>query len=157
MAPNRLRFTTLTYPNLQENDLLAFFYFTAITLRGVATVKNPTITVGVNEMPFIHTSLTLIINDDMGNVVQQTTKEVVINSGSAQATIDTAPNDPSENEMENVNTTSFIVEVPAPGVYTYHIIEKGYYNLVNKEDGRIYNVNTSSTYEFEMREDIFYL
>ena len=152
LTPNRLKFLTIHYPQFEENDLLVFFYFTAITLLGVATNKYPTVTVGVNAVPFLTTTLTLIINDTMGNVVQNTTKEVVIDSGSVTAKVQTG-----EDEEGLVATTTFTVYVPAPGHYTYHVVQKGYYNLVNKEEGRIYNVITSSPYRFEMRDDIFYL
>jgi hypothetical protein len=147
---NTIQFTGIQYPDgLTENDIIGQFYFTKFNLLGAAGTKNPSINVTVPPSFYYVYELLLIVRDESG-VIVYTEKQVC--KPNENSTIDQIVNSGSER-IRGVEKT-FTVEVPEPGKYSYNIVTKTIYTLINGET--ISNSYSSESYSFSISDAVFY-
>jgi len=153
---NTLQLLNITYPGgLDVNDVLTTFYFTDVTLTGIAFTKNPIIMVEVNNMSFIYSSNAIFtVYDSDGNVVQKKEYPVtrIVEEDGSLKTGTNAYGFP----VTGLGTVECKVVVPEPGTYTYNVEIINDYPLVMKR-ASMFNSKISPTYSFEIKPDIFYL
>jgi len=152
----KIKLNNIMYPGgLKTDDLFTFFYFTNITLIGLATTKHPRINVEILNCSFNYKTTTILtIHDEDNYIVQQETKEVVLQIND-EGELETGFNEDGQ-PVAGLGTVQYIVDVPTYGVYTYNIKAITAYKLLQKDEW-IYNSHVSETYTFEIKQDTFYL
>jgi hypothetical protein len=152
----KIKLNNILYPDgLKTNDLFTFFYFTNVTLIGLATTKHPEINVEILNCSFAYKTTTILtIYDEDGNIAQQETKDVVLQIGE-DGELEKGINEDGRS-IEGLGTVKYIVDVPTYGVYTYNIKAITAYKLLKKDDW-LYNSQISESYTFEIKQDTFYL
>ena len=133
----RIQLSTVKYPGgLVALDRLVVFYYTTLTVQGIASIRNPKMTINYLSNVRNNEEVNLLVYDSTGTTVYTQTTKI--------------PRGTSGNQTIIMNIT-----VPGPGEYTYNVVSYREYPLIdnntirteNKTD-RIPFTMTPSTYYF---------
>ena len=145
ISNDTIQFTGIEYPSgLSEDDIIGQFYFTRFNLLGTSGVKNPQINAVIPQSEIYTNDLLLVVRDTSGRIVYTENKTVEANS---------LPNLTTQSTT-NVLSSTFTVQVPSPGTYTYNVIATTKYKLINGDT--ISNSSSSESYDFSISAAVFY-
>ena len=137
IGPKKIQISALRYPGgLSAGDRLIVFYYTTLTVQGIASIRNPEVNINYVSNVRNNEEVNLLVYDSTGTTVYTQTTKIPRGTSGEQSIV------------MNIN-------VPGPGEYTYNVVSCREYPLIdnntikteNKTD-RIPFTMTPSTYYF---------
>ena len=132
----RLQITAVQHPGgIQPGDRLVVFYYTKLTVQGIADTSSPLVTINATTNVRNNEEVKLLVYDSTGTTVYtQTTKLPRGTSG-------------PQTVLMNIN-------VPGPGDYTYNVISYREYPLI--DNNLIRTKNETERIPFKMTPSTYY-
>jgi hypothetical protein len=131
-----IEITSITYPTgLDEGDKISLFYFTKLTVSGVASVKSPEVNVQQITNVRNNETVELLVFDMSATTVYTETKRL-------------------KRGLSGPKDLTFTMDLPGPGDYTYQVVSTREYPLISGDMVR--TQNQTEKVPFIMKPEVYY-
>jgi hypothetical protein len=131
-----IEITSVEYPTgLEEGDRISLFYFTKLTVSGIASIKSPEVKVQQNTNVRNNETVELLVFDTSATTVYTETKFL-------------------KRGLSGPQDLTFTMDLPGPGDYTYQVASTREYPLISGD--MITTQNQTEKVPFIMKPEVYY-
>ena len=136
ISSNTIEITSVEYPTgLDEGDRISLFYFTKLTVTGIASVKSPEVKIRQITNVRNDESVELLVFNSSATTVYTETKKL-------------------KRGLSGPKDLTFIMDLPGPGDYTYQVVSTREYPLISGDMVR--TQSKTGKIPFIMKPEVYY-